>query len=227
MVLHMPQEIEVWYVLPAIRKELARVCVQDKGMTQKATATSQQYCLLIDEIGYRTVMKEEAGLFFDLLKKRHKKKCTIITSQLGFEEWNNFIGNKLRQISAVPGLDVQLFFERVVFNFLIGNGDGHFKNYSVSYHRQREIRLSPAYDINPTADGEGLKLNISEDDNSLDLDVARSVIGLFRIEEKRSEEIIGQVITATKKWRDHANKLGISKGKQDLMERAFRIADGV
>lgn len=51
-------------------------------------------CLVIDEIGYRTVMKEEAGLFFDLIKKRHRKKCTILTSQLGFEEWNNFIGNK-------------------------------------------------------------------------------------------------------------------------------------
>lgn len=57
------------------------------------------------------------------------------------------IGKKLKEISAVPGLDVQLFFERVVFNFLIGNGDGHFKNYSISYHQQKGIRLSPAYDI--------------------------------------------------------------------------------
>ena len=55
------------------------------------------------------------------------------------------IGSKLKQVSSVPGLDVQLFFERVVFNFLIGNGDAHFKNYSISYHDG--IRLSPAYDI--------------------------------------------------------------------------------
>ena len=27
------------------------------------------------------------------------------------------IGGKLKQVSSVPGLDVQLFFERVVFNF--------------------------------------------------------------------------------------------------------------
>ncbi|OGW82858.1 MAG: hypothetical protein A3C47_07345 [Omnitrophica bacterium RIFCSPHIGHO2_02_FULL_51_18] len=55
------------------------------------------------------------------------------------------IGSKLKQASSVPGLDVQLFFERVVFNFLVGNGDAHFKNYSISYHNG--IRLSPAYDI--------------------------------------------------------------------------------
>ena len=56
------------------------------------------------------------------------------------------IGSKLKQVSSIPGLDVQLFFERVVFNFLIGNGDAHFKNFSVS-HRSDGIRLSPAYDI--------------------------------------------------------------------------------
>ncbi len=56
------------------------------------------------------------------------------------------IGKKLKEISAVPGLDIQLFFERVVLNFLLGNGDAHFKNFSVS-HRAEGVRLSPAYDI--------------------------------------------------------------------------------
>jgi DNA replication protein DnaC len=40
-------------------------------------------CLVIAEIGYRTVAKEEAGLFVDIMKNRHLKKCTIITSKLG------------------------------------------------------------------------------------------------------------------------------------------------
>jgi len=56
------------------------------------------------------------------------------------------IGKKLKEISAVPGLDVQRFFERVVLNFILGNGDAHFKNFSISYH-QDGIRLSPAYDL--------------------------------------------------------------------------------
>ena len=56
------------------------------------------------------------------------------------------MGKRLKEISAVPGLDIQLFFERVVLNFLLGNGDAHFKNFSISYHADG-IRLSPAYDI--------------------------------------------------------------------------------
>ena len=57
------------------------------------------------------------------------------------------IGRKLKEISSVPGLDMQLFFERVIFYFLIGNGDAHFKNYSIAYREDGQIRLTPAYDI--------------------------------------------------------------------------------
>jgi serine/threonine-protein kinase HipA len=57
------------------------------------------------------------------------------------------IGRKLKEISTAPGYDVQLFFERVVFNFIIGNGDAHLKNYSIAYKDKETIRLTPAYDI--------------------------------------------------------------------------------
>ncbi|MFH1453423.1 MAG: HipA domain-containing protein [Armatimonadota bacterium] len=57
------------------------------------------------------------------------------------------IGNRLWKISEVPGLDVQLFFERILFFFIIGNGDAHLKNFSILYDEEGHIRLSPAYDI--------------------------------------------------------------------------------
>ena len=31
----MPQEIEVWYLIPSLRKELAKILISDFGMTQK------------------------------------------------------------------------------------------------------------------------------------------------------------------------------------------------
>jgi DNA replication protein DnaC len=49
--------------------------------------------LLIDELGYEAVEKEQAGLFFELIKARNRKYSTIITTQLGFEEWGNFLNN--------------------------------------------------------------------------------------------------------------------------------------
>jgi serine/threonine-protein kinase HipA len=56
------------------------------------------------------------------------------------------IGRRLKEISSAPGYDVQLLFERVVLNFILGNGDAHLKNYSISY-KENNIRLTPAYDI--------------------------------------------------------------------------------
>lgn len=49
--------------------------------------------LLIDEIGYLEVEPVQVGLFFTLMQKRHKKKSTLITSNLGFSEWGSFLKN--------------------------------------------------------------------------------------------------------------------------------------
>ena len=57
------------------------------------------------------------------------------------------IGRRLKEISSAPGYDVQILFERVVLNFILGNGDAHLKNYSISYREVDVIRLSPVYDI--------------------------------------------------------------------------------
>lgn len=60
----------------------------------KALKRFQSYeILLIDELGYDPLEKEQAGLFFDLMKARNGKHTTIITTQLGFEEWGTFLHN--------------------------------------------------------------------------------------------------------------------------------------
>ena len=50
-------------------------------------------CLLIDEIGYVEIEPAQVGLFFTLMHKRHRKKTTLITSNIGFSQWNTFLKN--------------------------------------------------------------------------------------------------------------------------------------
>ena len=50
-------------------------------------------CLLVDEMGYVELEPVQVGLFFTLMQKRHKKKTTLITSNLGFEQWASFLKN--------------------------------------------------------------------------------------------------------------------------------------
>ncbi|UCG12707.1 MAG: ATP-binding protein [Deltaproteobacteria bacterium] len=49
--------------------------------------------LLIDEVGYVEVEAVQVGLFFTLMHKRHRRKPTLITSNLGFSEWRSFLKN--------------------------------------------------------------------------------------------------------------------------------------
>lgn len=50
-------------------------------------------CLLIDELGYVEIEPAQVGLFFTLMQRRHKKRPTLITSNLGFSEWRSFLKN--------------------------------------------------------------------------------------------------------------------------------------
>jgi len=136
-----------------------------------------------DRVGEEKIHQED---FYQILEKTDK--------YLGSLEQ---IGRKLEEISAVPGLDIQLFFERVVLNFLLGNGDGHFKNYSISYHKQDGIRLSPAYDIVcsklviPTEEDSALTINGKK--NNLTRNDFNTFAEYLRIPEKiRYEKFIGK-----------------------------------
>jgi len=44
--------------------------------------------LIIDEIGYLPIDKEDAKLFFQLIDLRYEKKSTILTTNISFKEWD-------------------------------------------------------------------------------------------------------------------------------------------
>jgi DNA replication protein DnaC len=50
--------------------------------------------LLIDELGYLNTKPEQANIFFKLMEERYRRRATIITTNLDYEEWQHFLGNK-------------------------------------------------------------------------------------------------------------------------------------
>jgi len=73
--------------------------------------------------------------------------------------------------------------------------------------------------------GTGLPLNISEDHNSLNLELALSVAPHFRLGATEARAIIDKVKVAVRGWPKAANKMGISHSEQQAMKRAFRVAE--
>jgi DNA replication protein DnaC len=49
---------------------------------------------LIDELSYLNLRPEQANIFFKLVEERYRKKSTIVTTNLGYDEWANFLGNR-------------------------------------------------------------------------------------------------------------------------------------
>ncbi len=50
--------------------------------------------LVIDEMGYLNLRPEQTNIFFKLMEERYRRRSTIITTNLEYEEWHNFLGNK-------------------------------------------------------------------------------------------------------------------------------------
>jgi DNA replication protein DnaC len=50
--------------------------------------------LVVDEMGYLNLKPEQTNIFFKLMEERYRRRSTIITTNLEYDEWHNFLGNK-------------------------------------------------------------------------------------------------------------------------------------
>jgi DNA replication protein DnaC len=50
--------------------------------------------LLIDELGYLNLKPEQSNIFFKLMEERYRRKPTIVTTNLSYDEWAGFLGNR-------------------------------------------------------------------------------------------------------------------------------------
>lgn len=122
---------------------------------------------------------------------------------------------------ARPKEDLAELWKRIVFNIAISNTDDHLRNHGFLLSLTG-WRLSPAYDLNPQADGNGLALNVSLEDNSLDIRLAIDVAQYFQLEKREAEGIAKrfcQLISGS--WESIAKGYGLNRSQIELMRPAF------
>ena len=66
----------------------------DRSTRRLLSYLSRLDVLLIDEMGYLNLKPEQTNVFFKLMEERYRRHTTIITTNLEYEEWHNFLGNK-------------------------------------------------------------------------------------------------------------------------------------
>jgi len=57
------------------------------------------------------------------------------------------IAKTMKKYVAAYPVEVEKYFERIVFNYLFSNGDAHLKNFSLQQTSSNDYVLSPAYDL--------------------------------------------------------------------------------
>jgi serine/threonine-protein kinase HipA len=116
--------------------------------------------------------------------------------------------------------DCEQLFRRVLLNIRIHNTDDHLRNHGF-FVNAKGIRLSPAYDINPSVDRNELSLAIDESEAICDVSVAMDAHKAYGISAAQAGTALKSVNVAVGTWRSEANRFGIPRAEQSLMAAAF------
>ena len=60
--------------------------------------------LVVDEIGYLPVSPTGAMLFFQLINRRYERASTVLTSNKGFEDWGEILGDEVMAAALIDRL---------------------------------------------------------------------------------------------------------------------------
>ena len=66
----------------------------DRSTRQLINHLARLDVLLVDEFGYLNLKPEQSNTFFKLMEERYHRHSTLVTTNLDYGEWHNFLGNK-------------------------------------------------------------------------------------------------------------------------------------
>lgn len=127
----------------------------------------------------------------------------------------------IQQYGADPTADIRELWKRIVFSVAVSNTDDHLRNHGFLLMPNKGWKLSPAYDINPIPDGNGLSLNINEIDNSLSFDLCMEVYPYFRWKKEEAIKEIQNITSILSSWEHRAQALKLSRKEIETVRPAF------
>ena len=208
---HDTKDMGAW---EAVTAEMARKCGIEMAESRAQKFSNRQHTFLTTRFDRINGKRIHFASAMTLLGYTDGTNSAEGVSYLELAEW---IGRNCDNVSQ----NLEQLWRRIVFNIAVSNCDDHLRNHGFLL-TPKGWTLSPAYDINPDEHGIGLKLNISEDDNSLDFELALSVAAYFGLDNATSDEIINQTKKVVSNWQQLATQYGISRSEQEDNARAFR-----
>jgi len=99
------------------------------------------------EIGYLPIEHTGAVLFFQLMNRRYETASTVLTSNKGFEEWGEILGDDVMAAALI---------DRVLHHCHLIRGNSHrMREHSELYRALQSDVESSGETVRPTPPGEG------------------------------------------------------------------------
>ena len=119
------------------------------------------------------------------------------------------IAKCIGKYSSVPGQDIAVYFDELLFCYLIGNSDMHLKNFSLIREHDGEWHLSKAYDLVPVktvmpADEDDLALTVNGKNRKLRLGDFRQAADSMRFTPVQFARSLKRVTSAVRAHLDEA-----------------------
>ena len=70
-------------------------------LTRRLAVLTHPSLLVVDEIGYLPINHTGAVLFFQLMNRRYERASTVLTSNKGFEEWGEVLGDDVMAAALI------------------------------------------------------------------------------------------------------------------------------
>lgn len=118
--------------------------------------TAQCDILYVKDIPYYVTLRYDRQIINGIWTRLHQEDFCQLLGYAPEVKYESEGGPRLLQCfellrsMELPAIDTIEFLKRIVYIFLIGNGDAHAKNFSILYSH-RGAHLAPAYDLLSTA----------------------------------------------------------------------------
>lgn len=147
------------------------------------------------------------------------------------------LANTIQKYSRMPLLDIQKFWEIVIFSWITGNSDMHCKNFSLIDEGQTgAYRLAPAYDLLPVLlvdkeDNEEMAMTfkIGGKKNGFNRSTFVEAMKESGIQENISNKIINKLCSNFEKWKVLINESfleeSIQNEYQELLKKRLTLLE--
>lgn len=119
--------------------------------------------------------------------------------------------------------DLHELWRRIAFSILISNTDDHLRNHGFLHAGGTAWSLSPAFDLNPDPQpgSKHLRTAIDSSETAASMRILMSVAPFFRLTERAAAGVLGEVLSATLRWRAAAGAYDVPLTEADRMAWAF------